>query len=163
MPGEHVEVVRQAFRLWGLDPDGGLEPIDLARLRQVFEVDTTAAAELFDSEVEIHPPEGAVGGSVQRGYEGIVRNWSDVLATLDEFLIAPLEFRAADGQVIVIQRNIGRMGETEVNETHSVLFSFRNRRIARIDVFASPEGALERPPCPRRRAAGASAASPAAR
>ena len=109
----------------------------------MFEGDTTAAAELFDPEVEIHPPEGAVGGSIQRGYEGIVRNWSDLLATFDEFLIAPLEFRAADGQVIVIQRNIGRMREMEVNETHSVLFSFRNRRIARIDVFASPEGALE--------------------
>ena len=143
MPGENVEVVRQAFLLWGLDPEGGLEPIDLARLREVFEGDTTAAAELFDPEVEIHPPEGAVGGSIQRGYEGIVRNWSDLLATFDEFLIAPLEFRAADGQVIVIQRNIGRMGEMEVNETHSVLFSFRNRRIARIDVFAHPEGALE--------------------
>jgi hypothetical protein len=34
MPGENVEVVREAFRLRGLDPDGGLEPIDLARLRE---------------------------------------------------------------------------------------------------------------------------------
>ena len=109
MSGENVEVVREAFRLWGLDPDGGLEPIDLARLREVFEGDTTAAAELFDPEVEIHPPEGAVGGSIQRGYEGVVRNWSDLLATFDEFLIAPLEFHEAEEQVVVIQRNIGRM------------------------------------------------------
>jgi hypothetical protein len=93
--------------------------------------------------VEIHPPEGAVAGSVQRGYEGIVRNWSDLLATFDEFLIAPLQFREADGQVVVIQRNIGRMREMEVNETHSVVFTLRNRRIARIDAFAGPEGALE--------------------
>jgi len=141
--GENVEVVRQALRLWGLNPDGGLEPIDLGRLREVFEGDTTAAAELFDPEVEIHPPEGAVGGSVQHGYEGIVRNWSDLLATFDEFLIAPLEFRDAGGQVVVIQRNIGRMGEMEVNETHSVLFTLRHRRIARIEVFASEDGALE--------------------
>ena len=143
MSGENVEVVREAFRLWGLDPDGGLEPIDLARLREVFEGDTTAAAELFDPEVEIHPPEGAVGGSIQRGYEGVVRNWSDLLATFDEFLIAPLEFHEAEEQVVVIQRNIGRMGEMEVNETHSVLFTLRNRRIARIEVFASRDGALE--------------------
>jgi ketosteroid isomerase-like protein len=143
MPGENVEVVREAFRLWGLDPDGGLEPIDLARLREVFEGDTTAAAELFDPEVEIHPPEGAVGGSIERGYDGVVRNWNDLLATFDEFLIAPLEFREAEEQVVVIQRNIGRMGEMEVNETHSVLFSLRNRRIARIEVFASRDGALE--------------------
>jgi ketosteroid isomerase-like protein len=143
MSGENVEVVREAFRLWGLDPDGGLEPIDLARLREVFEGDTTAAAELFDPEVEIHPPEGAVGGSIQRGYEGVVRNWSDLLATFDEFLIAPLEFHEAEEQVVVIQRNIGRMGETEVNETHSVLFTLRNRRVARIEVFASRDGALE--------------------
>ncbi len=143
MPGENVEVIREAFRLWGLDPDGGLEPIDLARLREVFEGDTTAAAELFDPEVEIHPPEGAVGGSIQRGYEGVVRNWSDLLATFDEFLIAPLEFHEAEEQVVVIQRNVGRMGETEVNETHSVLFTLRNRRIARIEVFASRDGALE--------------------
>lgn len=142
MPGENVEVVREAFRLWGLDPDGGLEPIDLARLREVFEGDTTAAAELFDPEVEIHPPEGAVGGSIQRGYEGVVRNWNDLLATFDEFLIAPLEFHEAEEQVVVTQRNIGRMREMEVNETHSVLFTLRNRRIARIEVFASRDGAL---------------------
>ena len=143
MPGENVEVVREAFRLWGLDPDGGLEPIDLARLREVFEGDTTAAAELFDPEVEIHPPERAVGGSIQRGFEGVVRNWSDLLATFDEFLIAPLEFHEAEERVVVIQRNIGRIGEMEVNETHSVLFTLRNRRIARIEIFASRDGALE--------------------
>ena len=143
MAGENVEVVREALRLWGLDPDGGLEPIDLARLREVFEGDTTAAAELFDPEVEIHPPEGAVGGRIQRGYEGIVRNWSDLLATFDEFLIAPVEFREAGEQVVVIQRNIGRMRDMQVDENHSVLFTLRDRRIARIDVFASRDGALE--------------------
>jgi len=143
MPGENVEVVREAFRLWGLDPDGGLEPIDLARLREVFEGDTTAAAELFDPEVEIHPPEGAVGGSVQRGYDGVVRNWNDLLATFDEFLIAPLEFHEAGEQVVVIQHNIGRMREMEVDETHSVLFTLRDRRISRIQVFASRDGARE--------------------
>ena len=143
MAGENVEVVREALRLWGLDPDGGLEPIDLARLREVFEGDTTAAAELFDPEVEIHPPEGAVGGRIQRGYEGIVCNWSDLLATFDEFLIAPVEFREAGEQVVVIQRNIGRMRDMQVDENHSVLFTLRDRRIARIDVFASRDGALE--------------------
>ena len=143
MAGENVEVVREAFRLWGLDPDGGLEPIDVALLREVFEGDTSAAAELFDPEVEIHPPEGAVGGSIQRGYAGVVRNWSDLLATFDEFLIAPLEFQEAGEQVVVIQRNIGRMRDMEVDENHSVLFTLRDRRIARIDVFASRDGALE--------------------
>ena len=143
MPGENVEVVREAFRLWGLDPDGGLEPIDLARLREVFEGDTTAAAALFDPEVEIHPPEGAVGGSIQRGYEGVVRNWNDLLATFDEFLIDPLEFHEAGDQVVVIQHNIGRMREMEVDETHSVLFTLRDRRISRIQVFASRDGARE--------------------
>ena len=143
MAGENVEVVREALRLWGLDPDGGFEPIDLDRLREVFEGDTTAAAELFDPEVEIHPPEGAVGGSIQRGYEGIVRNWSDLLATFDEFLIAPVEFQEAGEQVVVIQRNIGRMRDMQVDENHSVLFTLLDRRITRIDVFASRDGALE--------------------
>jgi hypothetical protein len=69
MSRENVEVVRNALRLWGLDPDGGLQPIDLDRMREIFEGDTTAAGELFDPEVEIHPPEGAVGGSLQRGYD----------------------------------------------------------------------------------------------
>jgi ketosteroid isomerase-like protein len=143
MSRENIELVRDALRLWGLNPDGGLEPIDLDRMREIFEVDTTAAAELFDPEVEIHPPEGAVGGSVQRGYAGIVRNWSDLLETFDEFLIAPLEFQEAGEQVVVIQRNIGRMREMEVDETASVLFTFKDRRIARIEVFPRPDGALE--------------------
>jgi ketosteroid isomerase-like protein len=143
MARENVEVVREAFRLWGLKPEGGLAPIDLDRIEAVFEGDTTAAAELFDPEVELHPPEGAVGGSLQRGYQGIVRNWRDLLATFDEFLIDPLEFHEAGEQVVVIQHNIGRMREMEVDETHSVLFTLRDRRISRIQVFASRDGARE--------------------
>ena len=79
MSRENVEVVQEGLRLWGLNPDGGLAPIDLDRLQEVFEGDTTAAAELFDPEVELHPPEGEVGGSLQRGYRGIVQNWRDLL------------------------------------------------------------------------------------
>jgi ketosteroid isomerase-like protein len=143
MARENVEVVRQAFHLWGLSPDGGLAPIDLAHFEELFEGDTTRAAVLFDPEVEIHPPGGPIGGSVQRGYQGIVRNWRDLLSTFDEFLIDPLEFHEAGEQVVVIQRNVGRMRGMEVDEMSSVLFTLRDRRIARIDVFASPDGALE--------------------
>jgi hypothetical protein len=143
MSSESIEVVRNALRLWGLNPDGGLAPIDLDRLRDVFEGDSPAAAELFDPEVEIHPPEGAVGGGVQRGYQGVVDNWRDLLATFDEFQIDPLEYRQAGEQVVVIQRNIGRMRDLEVDEMHSVLFTLRDRRIVRIQVFATRDGALE--------------------
>lgn len=143
MARENVEVVREALRLWGLNPEGGLAPIDLTRLEELFEGDTTRVAELFDPEVEIHPPGGPIGGSVQRGYQGVVRNWRDLLATFDEFLIDPLEFREAGEQVVVIQRNVGRMRGMEVDETSSVLFTLRDHRITRIDVFASREGALE--------------------
>jgi hypothetical protein len=55
MARENVEVVRKALRLWGLKPEGGLAPIDLALFEEVFEGDTTRAAALFDPEVEIHP------------------------------------------------------------------------------------------------------------
>ena len=143
MARENVEVVREALRLWGLNPEGGLAPIDLARFEDLFEGDTTRVAELFDPEVEIHPPGGPIGGSVQRGYQGVVRNWRDLLATFDEFLIDPLEFRESGEQVVVIQRNVGRMRGMEVDEMSSVLFTLRDHRITRIDVFASREGALE--------------------
>ena len=72
-----------------------------------------------------------------------MRNWRDLLATFDEFLIDPLEFHEAGDQVVVIQRNVGRMRGMEVDEMSSVLFTLRDRRIARIDVFASRDGALE--------------------
>ena len=143
MARENVEVVREAFRLWGLKPEGGLAPIELARFEEVFEGDTTQAAELFDPEVEIHPPGGPIGGTVQHGYRGVVRNWRDLLATFDEFLIDPLEFQEAGEQVVVIQRNVGRMRGMEVDETSSVLFTLRDHRIARIEVFASRDGAFE--------------------
>lgn len=143
MPRENVKVVREALRLWGLNPEGGLAPIDLDHFENLFEGDTTRAAEFFDPEVEIHPPGGPIGGSVQRGYQGVVRNWRDLLATFDEFLIDPLEFREAGEQVVVIQRNVGRMRGMEVDETSSVLFTLRDRRIVRMDVFASREGAVE--------------------
>jgi len=44
---------------------------------------------------------------------------------------------------VVIQRNVGRMRGMEVDEMSSVLFTLRGGRIARIDVFASREGARE--------------------
>ena len=143
MARENVEVVREALRLWGLNPEGGLAPVELARFEELFQGDTSRVAELFDPEVEIHPPGGPVGGSVQRGYQGVVRNWRDLLATFDEFLIDPLEFQEAGEQVVVIQRNVGRMHGMEVDEMSSVLFTLRDRRISRIDVFASRDGALE--------------------
>ena len=143
MATENVEVVREALRLWGLEPEGGLAPVELARFEDIFEGDTTRAAEFFDPEIEIHPPGGAIGGNVERGYEGVVRNWRDLLATFDEFLIDPLEFQEAGEQVVVIQRNVGRMRGMEVDEMSSVLFTLRGGRIARIDVFASREGARE--------------------
>jgi ketosteroid isomerase-like protein len=143
MARENVEVVRDAFRLWGLDPEGGLAPIDVAHFEEVFEGDTTRAAELFDPEVEIHPPEGPIGGSIQHGYPGIVRNWRELLATFDEFLIDPLEFHQAGEQVVVVQRNIGRMRGMEVDGMSSVLFTLQDRRIARMEVFATRDGALE--------------------
>ena len=143
MATENVEVVREALRLWGLEPEGGLAPVELARFEDIFEGDTTRAAEFFDPEIEIHPPGGAIGGNVERGYEGVVRNWRDLLATFDEFLIDPLEFHEAGEQVVVIQRNVGRMRGMEVDEMSSVLFTLRGGRIARIDVFASREGARE--------------------
>jgi ketosteroid isomerase-like protein len=143
MARENVDVVREALRLWGLDQERGLAPVDIARFEELFEGDTTRAAEFFDPEIEIHPPGGAIGGTVERGYQGVVRNWRDLLATFDEFLIDPLEFQEAGDQVIVIQRNVGRMRGMEVDEMSSVLFTLRDRRIARIDVFASRDGALE--------------------
>jgi hypothetical protein len=43
----------------------------------------------------------------------------------------------------VIQRNVGRMRGMELDELSSVLFTLREGRIVRMDVFASREGALE--------------------
>jgi hypothetical protein len=80
---------------------------------------------------------------IGRGYEGIVRNWRDLLATFDEFLIDPLEYHEAGEQVVVIQRNVGRTRGMEVDEMSSVLFTLQDRRITRMEVFASREGALE--------------------
>jgi ketosteroid isomerase-like protein len=43
----------------------------------------------------------------------------------------------------VIQRNVGRTRGVEVDEMSSVLFTLRDGRITRMEVFASREGALE--------------------
>ena len=72
-----------------------------------------------------------------------MRNWRELLATFDEFLIDPLEFHEAGEQVVVIQRNIARMRGMEVDGMSSVLFTLQDRRIARMEVFASRDGALE--------------------
>jgi hypothetical protein len=54
-----------------------------------------------------------------------------------------VEFDEVGEKVVVIQRNIGRMRQMEVDERFSVLFTLRNSRISRIQVFASADGARE--------------------
>ena len=145
MSQENVEIVRRGYELWGLDPTGGAAGINLVHLRELFDGDLRAsAAKVFDPEIEWIEPEGSpVSTGVRRGYDGVLSIWRDVLATFDEYLIEPIDFREAAGQVVVIQRNVGRAREMEVDETFSLLFTLRDRRIARIQVFASRDGALK--------------------
>ena len=43
----------------------------------------------------------------------------------------------------MIQRNVGRTRGMEIDELSSVLFTLKDRKIIRMEVFASREGALE--------------------
>ncbi|MEK6252241.1 MAG: nuclear transport factor 2 family protein [Actinomycetota bacterium] len=133
MSQENIELSRRVFA-------------ELARANELDEVERTDAAleEFFDPDVEWVPvPQGLLAGSTYQGYEGIRRFWADFVSAWDEYLMEPQEFLDAGDQVVVIVRVRGRMHKLEINEVWSVLNTFRDGRIVRVQGFTSRDGALE--------------------
>jgi ketosteroid isomerase-like protein len=130
MSQENVEVVRRFYAIGG---------------RPLEELTDDFLGELFDPEVEYDTiPNGMLGGSTYRGFEGLRRFWADFLGAWDELSMEPQEVQqAGDDLVIGVVQIKGRMPEREIDEVWSALFTLRNARIVRVRAFGSREGAFE--------------------
>jgi ketosteroid isomerase-like protein len=138
MSQENVEVVRRAFAFWG-GFGGHMESDQIAVL-----MPDSALGEFLDPEAEFVPvPQGLLGGNSYKGYEGIRRFWVDFFSLWDDFRAELQSIVDMDPQVVSVARMRGRMHELEVDELWSHLWTFRDGRIARIQTFASADGALE--------------------
>jgi uncharacterized protein len=93
---------------------------------------------------EWHEPAQAFHGATHSGFEDIRRRLETQLEVFDEFTIAPEEFRADRDRIAVSVRQRARGGisgaEVEIRIGH--LWTIRDGKIARLDVFAARDDAL---------------------
>ena len=100
--------------------------------------------EILDPEVEwIAVPHSLLASESYRGYEGVRRFWTQFLSASDEYRVEVEELIDAGDQVVASLRLTMRTRGLEVDESRSSLVTLRDRRIVRIEGFASKDGALE--------------------
>ena len=121
-----IEVVRALF---------ALSPQDVISGRDL--------SELFGPDVEWIPPaESLVSVRRYRGYEGIRRLWTDMLATWEEDQPEPVRFVDLGGQVAVEMCIRARSARgIELETTWSGLVTFRGHKVIRIEVFTDRDEA----------------------
>ena len=100
--------------------------------------------EILDPEVEwIAVPHSLLASESYRGYEGVRRFWTQFLSASDEYRVEVEELIDAGDQVVASLRLTMRTRGLEVDESRASLVTLRDRRIVRIEGFASKDGALE--------------------
>jgi ketosteroid isomerase-like protein len=138
MSQENVELVRRMFAFFKAF-EGRIETDEVTG-----RLPDAALGDFFDPKLEWFPiPEGVLGDSTYRGFDGF-RHWvADFPAVWDEFHMEPQEFLDRGDQVVAVVRARGRLHELEIDEVWSGLFSFRDGRVVRVQNFGTREGALE--------------------
>jgi ketosteroid isomerase-like protein len=129
---ENVEIVRRLFAAF----DG----VNVDDLERRFD----EVQEILDPEVEwIAVPHSLLASESYRGYEGVRRFWTQFLSASDEYRVEVKELIDAGDQVVASLRLTMRTRGLEVDESRSSLVTLRDRRIVRIEGFASKDGALQ--------------------
>src|SRR6476661_4891676 len=138
MSQEHVEVARRWW-VFVKTLGGRIEADEVAD-----RLPDTALGEFFDPKLEYFPiPQGVLGGSTFRGFDGFRRWAADFVTVWDEIQMEPQEFLDRGDQVVTVLRIRGRLHELEIDEVWSALSTHRHGRIVRFQAFGTREGALE--------------------
>src|ERR671918_1933214 len=127
MSEENVELVRDSFAAW---ERGDLEWLDRHT----------------DPEVEIAQPPNLPGTSTYTGKEGLREALRDWPSQWEDFRIALVETTALDqGRVLAMTRQVGRGkgSGVEVEADFAFLFTVRQGKLVRWQMFTSREEALE--------------------
>jgi ketosteroid isomerase-like protein len=95
-------------------------------------------------DVEIYTVTGELAerGEPYRGDAGLETYLADVANVWDQLEITPVEFHDLDSErVLVLGRVLARRGTTLVDSPNAWLWTIRDERIARAEVFSDPESA----------------------
>jgi uncharacterized protein len=99
----------------------------------------------LDPAIEVCAPGEVMGEEVYHGHAGFLRYAEQWLEAWDEYRVIPEEVLDAGDQVVVIYRGVGRGKDSgiAVERRNAHLWTVRDGRAVRLEIFAEPEEALE--------------------
>ncbi len=122
----NLEYVAEAFERW----NAGEREIEFERI---------------DPEVELHTPLASTRGAPYRGHEGF-RQWiADIDEQFERWQLHADEWRILDDGVILALGEIrarGRESRIEIDQPLAWVFTFRDDRLLRYEVFFDPDEAF---------------------
>jgi ketosteroid isomerase-like protein len=125
---ENLELVKRAFERW----NAGDRELDY---------------DTIDPEVELHTPLGSTRGEPYRGHDGF-RQWlSDIDDQFEVWELRPSEWRVLEGDRVLGLGEIharGRGSGIELDQPLAWLFSFKDGRLWRYEVFYDHDEALSK-------------------
>jgi ketosteroid isomerase-like protein len=127
MSGRNVEIIREGFEALS---EGGVEAL-LPLVHPEFEMTT--------------PANLAAEPDTYRGPEGVRRYFDSFYEAMDEVRFEPGEFREA-GECVIAPSTLtarGRATGIEAKQEVVLVWTLRDERVIRIDVFATLDEALE--------------------
>jgi ketosteroid isomerase-like protein len=108
-------------------------------------LDVDSMADHYDSEVELHEWPTAPGAGVYRGVDGVrsaVDNWFDVWEWMRVEIVELID--AGDRVLVTLdQRAKGKGSEVEVEIRSYNVYTFRDGKVLRMQLFTEREPALE--------------------
>lgn len=127
------------------DPAEPVTPTSVVRAlyKAINERDYDQGFALLDDRFEWHEPEEAFLGGTHRGFEEVRRRIEMQLEVFDEFTIEPEEFHEHGEHVAVPvrQRALGGASGVEVEIRIGHLWTVKNEKVVRLEVFAAREDA----------------------
>jgi uncharacterized protein len=126
MSQENVEIVRGEYEAFARD-------------------DVDAALAGLDPEIEVRPPREVLGEDSYHGHAGFLAYSGRWLGSWEEYRLIPEEFIDAGDRVVVAYRAVGRGKGSgiEVETRMAHLWTIRNGKAVRLEMFRTPAEALE--------------------
>jgi ketosteroid isomerase-like protein len=135
MSEENADIVRRAYEVFR---EGGIE----------------AAAELLDPGIEWLPPKDSPHAATYRGPEGVKSEVQEFTGPFEDYDWEPREFIDAGDRVVVIgyHRGRGRQSGVEIGQEETHVWTLRQGRIVRLEMFHDRDEAFEAVGLPKRKA-----------
>jgi ketosteroid isomerase-like protein len=126
MSEENVEIVRRGYEAFR---EGGIE----------------AVAELLDPDIEWIPPREAPQAGTYRGPDAVKTEVREFTGPFEDYEWEPREFIDAGDRVVVIgyHRGRGRQSGVEIGQEETHLWTVRNGKIVRLEMFHDRAEALQ--------------------